>query len=234
MTRQLQTYIFAFAVAISLVFTTQTAAAQEKKTFDSNKNDSIQLFRGVAVSYDIAGTIMRLVSDYGQYEAALRVNLKDRFFPIIELGLGDAKHDIDAITKIESSVSAPYGRIGCDLNVAKDKHDDYRVMVGARYALTSFKTKAYGDIKDPYWGGMVPYSFEEKCTYHWAEFIFSVDAKIWGPVRMGWSFRYKTKISSSSSGGNELWYIPGYGKSGNKLGGTFNVSFELGRKNRKI
>lgn len=198
------------------------------------ESDSIQLFRGVALSYDLAGTVMRMVSDYGQFEAALRFNLRDRYFPIIEVGLGDAKHEADIVTGIEAKVSAPYGRIGCDFNMSKNKHDIYRVMIGARYAATSFKTEAYGNVKDPYWGGTVPYSIETKnCFYHWAEFLFAVDAQVWGPVRLGWSFRYKMKLSSTDMGTDELWYIPGYGKNGNRLGGTFNISFELGRKNKK-
>ncbi len=212
-----------------------SAAAQSKKTEVAEESDSIQLFRGVAVSYDIGGTVMRMVSDYGQYEAAVRFNLKDRYFPIIEMGIGSAKHDVDAVTGIEAKVNAPYGRIGCDFNVSKNKHDIYRVLVGARYALTSFKTEASATAKDPYWGVTdIPYSIEtETCNFHWAELVFSVDAHLWGPVRLGWSFRYRMKIHSTDMGANELWYVPGYGKSTNKLGGTFNVTFELGRKNKR-
>lgn len=234
MTHQLRTYLFVLTAAISLFAFCQDVNAQGRDKKDMAEVDSTELFRGISLSYDLAGTVMRLVSDYGQFEGALRVNLKDRYFPIIELGLGDAKHTEDVVTHIESTVRAPYGRIGCDLNMAKDKHDKYRIMLGARYALTSFKTKAHGDITDPYWGGRVPYSYESKCTYHWAEFLFSVDAQIWGPVRMGWSFRYKAKLSSSDDGIGDLWYIPGYGKNGDRLGGTFNITFELGRKNKKI
>jgi hypothetical protein len=210
-------------------------ANAESRKEDALESDSIQLFRGVSVSYDLAGTVMRMVGDYGQYEGALRFNLRDRYFPTIELGLGDAKHEVDAVTGIEAKVRAPYGRIGCDFNVSKNKHDIYRVMVGARYALTSFKTEAYGNVSVPAWGGTVDYSVEtDKCFYHWAEFLFSVDAQIWGPVRLGWSVRYRAKLGSSDMGNNSLWYVPGYGKDGYKLGGTFNVIVELGRKNKKI
>lgn len=228
-----RTYLFALLSSFSLLMPMQ-AAAEGKKT-GAAESDSIQLFRGMTLSYDLAGTVMRMVGDYGQYEAALRVNLRDRYFPIIELGLGDAKHETDPVTQIAAKVRAPYGRIGCDFNMSKNKHDIYRVMVGARYAMTSFKTEVNGNIPDPSWGGTVPYSIETKnCFYHWAEFLFSVDAQIWGPIRLGWSFRYRAKLGSSDMGENELWYIPGFGKNGNRLGGTFNVSVELGRKNKRL
>lgn len=230
---QTRTYLFALLTLISLLMPAVANAESHKE--DALESDSIQLFRGVSVSYDLAGTVMRMVGDYGQYEGVLRFNLRDRYFPTIELGLGDAKHEVDAVTGIEAKVRAPYGRIGCDFNVSKNKHDIYRVMVGARYALTSFKTEAYGNVSVPAWGGTVDYSVEtDKCFYHWAEFLFSVDARIWGPVRLGWSVRYRAKLGSSDMGNNSLWYVPGFGKEGYKLGGTFNVTVELGRKNKKI
>ncbi len=228
----IRTYLFALMTVISMLSYQPLHA--ESKTTVAAESDSIQLFRGISVSYDLAGTIMRMVGDYGQYEGALRVNLRDRYFPIIELGLGSAKHEADIASEIEAKVNAPYGRIGCDFNMSKDKHDIYRVMVGARYAMTSFKTEASGDVTDPYWKGKAPYHVEtDNCFFHWAELLFAVDAQIFGPVRLGWSVRYKIKLGQSDTGLNELWYIPGFGKKGNKLGGTFNISFELGRKNKK-
>lgn len=232
----LRTYIYAcLTAAISTLLPTAAAAQkQQRQQAMPAAADTVPMFKGLSVSYDLAGTVMRMVGDYGQFEAALRVNLKDKYFPIVELGLGSAKHETDAVTGIEAKANAPYGRIGCDINIAKNKHDDYRVMVGARYAFTNFKQDIYGDINVPYWGGTVPYSTSEKSiAYHWAELLFAVDAKLWGPVRLGWSFRYKAKLAGKGNEGEKIWYVPGYGKDGDKLGGTFNISVELSRKNKK-
>ena len=88
--------------------------------------DSIGTFRGVAVSIDAVGLLQRALSSYGQYEAAVRVNIKDRFFPVAELGLGSA-NATDELKGTNYKTRAPYGRIGCDINVAKNRHDDYRI-----------------------------------------------------------------------------------------------------------
>ena len=227
-----KTFISIFILLSSLVASV-TASAQGKAP-ELQEKDTIQLFRGFSVSYDLAGTVMRLVSDYGQFEGAVHFNLRDRYFPVVEVGLGDAKHETDAVTKIAAKVRAPYARFGCDFNVAKNKHDAYRVLFGARYAFTSFKTEAWGDIPDPYWGEIAPYYVEtKKCFFHWAELVFAVDAKLVGPVRLGWSFRYRRKIGSTDIGANNLWYIPGFGKNGNVLNATFNISYEFWRKNKK-
>lgn len=231
----LRTYIFVCTVATVSLLLPGNAAAQNRRNAKTEQAeaDSVPLFRGISVSYDLAGTIMRMVGDYGQLEGALRVNLKDKYFPIVEVGLGTAKHETDAVTGIEAKTTAPYGKIGCDLNIAKNKHDDYRVFMGARYGFTNFKQEISGDIDVPYWGGTVPYATsEESISYHWAELLFAVDAKLWGPIRLGWSFRYKMKLSGNGNDGEKIWYVPGYGKDGDKLGGTFNISIELSRKNK--
>ena len=99
-----------------------SVGAQQKKKMVVAERDTVSLFRGVAVSTDVVGPAQLVFGDYGQYQAALRVNLKDKWFPIIELGYGkaDAK---DISTKMAYKTNAPYGRIGMDWNLSKNKHD---------------------------------------------------------------------------------------------------------------
>jgi hypothetical protein len=172
---------------------------------------------------------MVMLSDYGQYEGAVRVNLRDRYFPIVEVGLGKADHT-NAMTNLRYSTSAPYGRIGIDFNLMKNKHDIYRLYGGVRYAYTSFKYDIeHPGVTDPYWGDVAEFSAKDvKAHYHWAEVLFGVEAKIWGPIHLGWSARYKRRISYKSGDIGKSWYVPGYGKNGgSRLGGTFNVILEF-------
>lgn len=207
----------------------QASAQQKNKQTAEAPTDTIPLFRGVAVSADLAGIAQIAFSDYGQYEAALRINLKDKYFPIIELGYGQANSE-NIISKLSYKTKAPYGRIGMDFNLMKNKHDIYRIYGGFRYAYTSFKFDVEGiGITDPVWGDQVEYSAKGiKASYHWLEAVFGLDAKIWGPIRLGWSFRYKRRLIHNDGSIGSTWYVPGYGKQGGtRLGGTFNVSIEL-------
>ncbi|HEY9551194.1 MAG TPA: DUF6048 family protein, partial [Prevotella sp.] len=79
------------------------------------------------------------------------------------------------------------------------------------------------------WGGTSNYGTEGlKGSYHWLEGVGGVDAKIWGPLRLGWSVRYKRRLFKSVDELGEPWYVPGFGRSGGaKIGATFNVIFEL-------
>jgi len=79
------------------------------------------------------------------------------------------------------------------------------------------------------WGDDADYRIDgEKCNYHWLEGVVSVDAKIWGPLRLGWSVRYRKRLFYSDGEAGNCWYVPGYGKQGGtRLGGTFNVTIEI-------
>lgn len=205
------------------------AQGGSKKNIIAETADSIPLFRGVAVSVDLVGPAEMMFGDYGQYEAAARINLKDKYFPVVELGWGKANAE-DVATQLTYKTNAPYVRAGMDFNLMKNKHDIYRLLGGVRYAYTSFKYDVNSpNIVDPVWKDNVEYNAEGvKCNYHWLEFSFGADAKIWGPVRMGWTVRYRKKLYSKAGDFGTPWYVPGFGKSGStRLGGTFNVTFEL-------
>ena len=206
-------------ITISLLLiavTTATAQSRKDATADKKltaKKDTVAFFRGVAVSADVVGLAHLAFSDYGQYEAALRINLKDRYFPVFELGYGTADSD-NPTTNLKYKTSAPYWRVGMDFNIAKNKHDAYRVYAGARYAMTYYKFDVVGN-------GL-------KAYYHWMEAVFGVDAKIAGPLRLGWSVRYRRRITHDDGNIGKTWYVPGYGKQGgSRLGGTFNIIFEI-------
>ena len=216
--------------AISIVVLSASMPAQAQKKFFSFQQDSIPMFRGFAVSFDLVGAGLMAFSDNGQYEGALRINLHDEWFPILEVGLGKANHD-DEVTKIHYKTSAPYFRIGIDKNLLREKHGPYRLYGGLRYAFTSYKVDiARQDFPDPVWLWDTGFGIKDaRCNYHWLEAVVGVDAKIAGPVHLGWSLRYKRRIAHSEEGdfGN-TWYVPGFGKFGDtRLGGTFNVIIDI-------
>ncbi len=192
-------------------------------------DDSIPLFRGIQVKMDMVGAMQKILSDYGQLEVGARINLKDKYFPTIELGVGKANHK-DIVTSIDYKTSAPYGKIGVDFNIMKNKHDIYRAYAGVRYAMTSFKYDVHHpDVADPVWGGTTPFDGKGiKASYHWLEALAGIDAKIWGPVRLGWTVRYKRRIKYDNGEMDNVWYVPGFGRQGaSRLTGTFDVIIEL-------
>ena len=216
-------------LAISLLLLVSASASAQLKFFSIQK-DSIPLFRGFAVSFDLVGLAMMELSDYGQYEGSLRINLHDEWFPIAELGYGKARHVDDPVTQIRYETAAPYIRIGIDKNLLREKHGPYRLYAGLRYAFTSYKVDvSREDLVDPVW--LWPTGFgvkDDQCSYHWLEVAIGADATIWGPLHLGWSVRYKRRIAHNDGTIGHTWYVPGYGVDGDtRLGGTFNVIIDI-------
>ena len=112
----------------------------------------------------------------------------------------------------------------------KRKHTGNRVYVGARYGYTSYKV----DINcrpypDPVW--MWDTSFgvlQEPCSMSWGEALFGIDAKVMGPLHLGWSGRYRFRLSHNEGRIGRTWYVPGYGSNDtSSLGVTFNLIIDI-------
>ncbi len=94
----ISTSISRAAISLLLLLGCWTSA-DAQKLFKLEK-DSIPLLRGFQVSFDLFGAAQMMLGDYGQYEAALRLNLHDQWFPIVELGYGKCDYDEDVVTGI--------------------------------------------------------------------------------------------------------------------------------------
>lgn len=218
------------SISILAVSLTLPNTIRAQKLTQAEATDTLKVFKGVSIGVDLLGVGQRALSEYGQYEAFLRVNLLDKYFPIIEVGLGDA-NITDETTSLCYKASAPYGRVGCDFNLLRNKHDLYRLYAGARIAYSSFKydVSSTTPIQDPVWGNSTAFGAKDiKASAFWGEVCGGIDVTIWRFVHLGWSLRYRMRLSQSYGTVGEPYYIPGFGRNGNnRIGAVFNLSFEL-------
>ena len=215
------------------------AKAQEEKVatlVEEAVEKRAPLLRGMAVSADIVLPLTNMIGTYGGYEAALRINLKDKYFPVFELGLGTADHT-DEETTIHYNTTAPYFRVGLDLNMLRNKNQDNRLYVGLRGGYTTFNYDYTSPgMTDPVWGGGISINMKDKSSnMAWFELVFGIEAEVFKDFHMGWSARYKARIHQKASPNGDPWYVPGYGINGNtRFGATYNLIFDLPLAKRKI
>lgn len=229
MTHRSNICAFASRLVVSLLLLAAPMAMQAQR-FLKIERDSVPLFQGFAVSVDLVGAAMMHVGDYGQYEGALRLNLHNQYFPIVEVGYGKASHEDDISTGITYKTAAPYFRVGADVNILKNKHSGNRLFLGLRYAFTSYKMDiSRRPFPDPVWQWDTSFGVDgERCSQHWAEIVFGIDAKVAGPLHLGWSARYKVRASHDDGRIGTAWYVPGYGtQDSSVLGATFNVIIDI-------
>ncbi|MCD8260610.1 MAG: DUF6048 family protein [Bacteroides sp.] len=200
--------------------------AQESEIVIENnpENAKIPFYNGLIFATDLYGLgTWFFGSDMSNAEVSISANLKHKFFPIIELGLGraDALSEKDVVYKS----TTPYARIGINYNTMAKKGSKSYLYAGVRYGFSSFKYDVSGpDIEDLVWGGTVPYNYKgESSTAQWLELLVGVKAEIIKNFALGWSLRYKAPLSVKDNIHSTPWYVPGMGK--NKSG--FGMSYDL-------
>lgn len=222
---------------ISLSVCCNPLSAQDKQaSIETLTQQEAPVFGGVAVSADLVGAVMKVSNaDYSQMEVAARLNFKGKYFPIFELGYGESNYE-GAETGNIFKTRAPYFRIGADYNFTKKWYTGNRLYLGVRYAFTSFNYDVGAPgFRDPVWNMEVPFLFEGlHANSHWGEVVFGIETRIWSIFHLGWSLRYKMRMSHNEDKNMLPWYVPGYGKFGSScIGGTFNVIFDIGQKSKK-
>ena len=229
-TPHISSYISRLAVSLLLLVVGMSSTqAQVTKMFTMEK-DSIPLFCGLAVSFDLVGPATLMLSDHGEYEGALRVNLHDQWFPIFELGVGRANHENDEVTGLTYKTTAPYFRLGMDWNILRKKHQPNRMYAGFRYAFTSYNVDIIREnLPDPVWQTKTGFGVEGmSCNMHWMELVLGIDAKVFGPLHLGWTVRYKRRLFHNDGTLGATWYVPGFGINDKEnLAANFNVIIDI-------
>ena len=228
--QRISTYIIALLTLSSLMIPIG-ASAQEKKVLTDEEWKEMPLYQGTMVGIDVAGVAGKVLgSDITSTEAAISVNLKNRFFPIAEIGYGSINTTNDE-TDIHYKTSAPYFRLGMDYNVFYRKpYLPGYFTVGLRYGFTSFDYDVQApSLTDPNWGGIsIPVDYKGvKTNVGWAELVAGVKAHVFKGFYIGFTARYRARLSMSKHENSEPYYIPGFGKGKNNFGITYNLIYKL-------
>jgi hypothetical protein len=222
--------IHAVAKASASIHEGAMMVAENGETLQQLLSDEpLPLICGFQISADAVGAAMYAIASYGQIEGTMRLNLKGKYFPTLEMGLGHSNHTNDE-TELHYKTDAPYFRLGLDYNFARDVRSGNRIYGGLRAAYSNFKYDLSGPaMTDPYWGNTVPYDFKDlKASCTWGELVFGLEAKIWGNFHLGWSARYRLRLKQKENTVGQAWYIPGYGiNDGHCLGATFNIIYDI-------
>jgi hypothetical protein len=194
-------------LACSLLFSGSIFAADKKKV-----EKDVPLYQGLTLGLELAQPLLGLTSISSGYSAKMDVNLKNAYFPTIELGYSDQKKTSDMGNT--SSSHGNYIKLGVNKSMAHlgDKAENL-FFVGAHYGFTHFKydiNTAYSD--DTYWSDNAFSATGFSGSAGWLELAVGVRIKLIGPTAIGWTCQYKSTLHVSENENGSPALIPGYGE----------------------
>jgi len=209
--------ILNYISSLVLCLTVFTANA-EKKIIEPKDTIKTPFYSGFIVQGDIISLATSVIgnSETYSYEGAIQVDLKHKFYPIIEVGYAGADR-LSTVNNVGFKTDAPFARVGIDFNLIKkkpnSKPNSSLFIAGLRFGMTKFNYSLTNlTITDEYWGGSESvYTGSQSSTRTWWEIVAGVRVEVIKNVYMGWTVRNKNQISSDVAGAPAPWYIPGFG-----------------------
>ena len=187
------------------------------------------IFEG-AVGINIWDPVMRAFGQhYGLADAWVELSLHNRYKPIFEFGLGQAKYTPSDGNYTYKSPTSVYFRLGANYNFLYNSSPDYQFFGGLRYGFSPFSYSVTNiTVDSPYWDETVGFDIPSRnATAGWLEVVFGLKVKLWGPISAGWTIKYSSLLHCSTGANGKPWYIPGFGTRGTSLGGSFSISYTL-------
>lgn len=193
----------------------------------------LSFIQGMSLSVEVGTPIAHLIggNTLGS-EAALRFSIKNKYFPVAELGYAKYNGTNDE-TNIQYKTAAPYLRLGADINMLKDKTQNNRLFVGGRLAFSTYNFDVNGpDIKDPIWHNAHPLDYEGLSANRlWFELVVGLEAEVFKNYHMGFNVRYKSKLKEKQPIEATPYYVPGFGSGGNSgFTLSYYLTFDLSKK----
>lgn len=208
--------------------TTRDSGRKETKTTAPVKKikevvaDTIPFYNGFSIGTNLLGyaevfTKSKTLSP----EVALQVSLKQRYFPVLEVGI--SRGTIPVYGGGEYRLSGDfYGRVGVDCRVMGDDQKNF-FFVGVRYGFSPFSYQITGaGIENPYWpDNQLPFKDQKiSTTAHFFSGVLGLRVSLSRFIAMGWNVRYNYLLDTYKSDYAAPSFIPGYGMRGSNNGGV--------------
>lgn len=194
------------------------------------------LLMGATVGVNIWDPVMRLFGQkYGLIGFSADVNLHNRYFPTVEVGLGTARRTPSGQNYTYRSPMSVYFKIGADYNFLYNSNPDYQWFIGLRYGFAPFRWAVdHITLDSPYWGDEVRFGIpSQTATAGWGELCLGLRVHLGAGISAGWMVRLHTLLHESHNAHGEPWYIPGYGSRNGAITGSFSISYTLPLNKRK-
>lgn len=222
---------------VALPLQVQAQAKGKAKETKPAATDSVPTLTGLYVSTDLAGPVMYAFNgEKLQSELAVELGIKNKFFPVLEFGMGYANINSDEGFTFKAKPS-PYARIGMNYAITRKNNNSF--FLGLRYGYGRVNYDIYNVKQESdYWGeSQVIDIVGQKASASYAQAVAGIRVNVFKNLYLGWDVRYNLLLSSTKLKESRVWFIPGYGINNNNSGGMmfqFNITYKLPFWNKTI
>ncbi len=184
----------------------------------------------VTAGINIWDAAMRcLGQDYGLLGLWGELNMHNRYFPRLEVGLGQASITPDGMNYTYKSPLSPYFKLGASYNVFYNSNPRYLFLVGLNYGLTPFKYSLEDiTLSNGYWDETEHFNISSQNGFvGFLEVTFGVRVNIVDRLSVGWNLIFHQLLHENKATYGKPMYIPGYGKRGNSFTANLSVTWDF-------
>lgn len=166
---------------------------------------------------------------YGLGDVWAEVSLHNRYFPFLAIGFDNCNDTPDGSNFTFRVPVSPYVKIGASYNFFYNSNPDYKLQMGLRYGFTNFKWNVDNvTVNDGYWGEEGKFSIaDRKSTAGYLEVTFGIKVKVLKSWSLGWTLIYHSILHETKSDVGKPMFIPGYGKRGSAVTGSFSLMYTI-------
>ncbi|MCV9387708.1 DUF6048 family protein [Reichenbachiella ulvae] len=218
-------YIF---FSFSLLFITKTLSAQE---YIYEKRERDWKPSEVFFSADVVG-LGRLISGDIQSEFQTKIDF-DQFYLALDGGRSDLSSSGNGFNY---SSSGYFFRVGPQANLIPYNKNRSSIFFGVNYAQSLFSDQIDYRVIQSAWGEQDLSFKNDNLTARWFEANLGIQARIFGPIYLGYTIRFKMAKKLSGEGVLEAYEIPGFGRASSSATFGFNyyIIYRLGFRDKPI
>jgi hypothetical protein len=203
-----QQHILLFFISL---FVSVTINAQQKKDTVKRKESY-----GIRVGVDLSKPIISFMEeDTKGLEVVGDMRILNNYYAAVELGFEDkiSKEDYMNFT-----TKGTYLKAGVNYNAYKNwKGMNNEIYVGVRYGFSLFNQTLNSytpNVKGTYFipTEVLPDTEFKDLSAHWAELVFGIKAETFKNLYLGFSFSFKTMISTKEPDNFKNLYVPGFNR----------------------
>ena len=206
LTKRLISLLLLFCIGLPLIAQQQRPVhtpKRDQKKKEVTEIDTIPFYNGTYVGVDLYGIGSKLLGgDFMSSEVSIAVNLKNKFIPTVEFGMGGTDTWSETGIHYKSKAAPSSASVWITTQWQRRKRKTLSVcryplcVQFIKYDVSTLPADdpIWGDnignpsLGDDYWGGSIPFNHPGmKASVQWLEIVLGVKVRIYKNFNMGWS-----------------------------------------------